>query len=174
MSRKEKDVTVTDRGTEKTFYIKEMPARQAEAWANRAFLALAHSAVDFPPGIERAGMAEIAQVAHLFSGVRFPELEPLLDELLGCVMRVPDPTRLTPLGRPVMFPLKYTGSEMDDIEDVATAHFLRREVVSLHTNFTLAGLLLNLLATTTELTALPASSPTRTSRRRSARLSQAA
>src|ERR1700676_584117 len=121
--RKTKTVTITADGRDhgKTFLLTEMSARQAEAWADRAFLALAHSSLDLPPCFENSGIAGIAQImdllddtqlptpdslvcelvdsvrlasvatsARLVAHVQFPELSPLMNELLGCVQVVAD------------------------------------------------------------------------------------
>ena len=52
MSRKEMTVTIQldNRDKGKSFFITEMPSRQAEQWADRAFLALAHSGLNLRPG----------------------------------------------------------------------------------------------------------------------------
>lgn len=178
--RKTKDITVPgvrsedqgQRDNGKTFRLTEMPARQAEAWADRALLCLAHSALNLPPGlvIERSGMAGVTQIAYLLKDIAFPELAPLMDELMGCVQVVPDPTRTGPDGTPFVRPLR----EEEDIEEVATRRFLRDEVMELHINFSLAASILGLIATASEMRELPTSETTPTSRRRSARSLRAA
>lgn len=169
--RKTKEVVVGAEGGRdagKKFLLTEMPARQAEQWADRAFLALAHSSVNFPAGIERAGMAGIAQIAHLLGGLQFPELAPLMDELLRCAKFVPDPTKS------FVRDLLDNGAEGDDLEEVSTRQLLRREIVELHTNFSLAAVVLNLIAAASEMRTFPTIETTPTSRRRSARSSRAA
>lgn len=162
--RRQKTVIVEAEGRDKgkTFLLTEMSAAAAEDWAARAFLMLAHSAIDFPVGIQHTGMAGIAEIAHLLGGVQFPELKPLMDELLGCVQRVEDPNR--PFPRAV---------DSEDIEEVATRQFLRREVIDLHVNFLLGATILNLIAAASEMTTLHQDTEaTPTSRRRSARSSR--
>lgn len=154
------DLEGRDKG--KTFLLTEMSASQAEAWADRTFLMLAHSAVDLPRGIERAGMAGIAQIAHLLGSVQFPELKPLMDELLGCVQRIEDPRK--PFPRAI---------DDEDVEEVATRQFLRREVIDLHTNFLLGATILNLIAAASEMTILQDTEITQTSPPPSAPLSPA-
>jgi hypothetical protein len=144
----------------KRFLITEMPASRAEKWADRAFLALANSGLNLPAGIERSGMAGIAQIAHLVGGIKFVELEPLMDEIMGCIQRVEE--------------LVTRQLVENDIEEVASRQFLRGEVLDLHVNFSLAAVILNLIAAASTLTAIPISGTTPTSRRRSARLSRAA
>lgn len=175
--RKTKTVTVEFEGRDKgkTFLIREMSARQAERWADRAFLALAHSAIDLPPGMVRAGMAGIAEIAALLGHVQFSELAPLMDELLACVRVVPSPDRRGPDGSPFVRDLVDRGEEGDDVEEVRTRQWLRSEVLGLHVNFSLAAVALMLLAAASEMTEVPEiSTSTPTSRRRSARRSPAA
>lgn len=131
--RKEKYVSIGEEGRDKgkLFYIKEMPAAQAEKWALRAFLALARSGVDIGEEVSRAGMAGIA-VAGLkaLTQLRFEDAEPLMDEMFDCVRIVRD--------------LKDKNMHFDilegDIEEVATRLLLRSEVLELHTGFSVAAL----------------------------------
>lgn len=150
--RKEKLITITAEGRDKNkiFFIKEMPALQAEKWAIRAFLALAHSGVDLPEEISRAGMAGIA-IAGLkaLTKLRFEDAEPLMDEMFECVRIVRDKTH-----KDMTFDLLE-----DDIEEVATRLLLRGEVLELHTGFSIAGLVSD---TPTSATTSPDSSDTPT------------
>ena len=116
-------------------------------------------------------MPEIAQVARLLGGVQFPELAPLMDELLYSCVRFVEPDVVQPDGKPFVRPLQDRGDVSDDIQDVGTRQYLRREVLALHTNFSLAAVLLNLLAAASELRNLSTLPTTRMSRRRSARSS---
>jgi hypothetical protein len=125
-----------------------MSARQAEEWADRAFLALAHSAIELPPEIERGGMAGIAELARLVGNVKFPELAPLMQELLACAQYVPDPSQRGPNGQTFTRPVD---RDDDAIEEVATRQQLRQEIMGLHVNFSLAAVVLNLIATASEM-----------------------
>jgi hypothetical protein len=182
MARKTKIVTITAEGRDKAkiFLITEMSARQAEAWADRAFLALAHSSIDLPAGIEHSGMAGISQImtlladtqlpnadalmeelvssvriasiattARLVGHIKFPELTPLMDELMSCVQFVWDTSKN------LTRPLVDNGTEGDDLEEVATRQFLRSEVLDLHVNFLLAAVVLNSIAAASEMRTLP-------------------
>lgn len=182
MARKTKIVTVNAEGRDKgkTFFLTEMSARAAEAWADRAFLALAHSSIDLPAGIEHSGMAGISQImtlladtqlpnadslmeelvssvriasiattARLVGHIRFPELAPLMEELMQCVQFVWD------TGKNLTRPLVDNGTEGDDLEEVATRQFLRSEVLDLHVNFLLAAVILNSIAAASEMRTLP-------------------
>src|ERR1700722_5618825 len=95
--RKVKIVTITAPGRDagKKFFIKEMPAKPGEKWANRCFLALAASRTDLPAGLRSAtgsgrGMRDGAAVARMVGHISFPELEPLMDELMLCIRFLPD------------------------------------------------------------------------------------
>lgn len=165
---KSDDTLNRDRG--KAFFLTEMPARKAEQWADRAFLALAHSGVSLPPGIERQGMEGIYRIAKLVGHIDFKELSQLMDELMQCVMFIPDAAKPH-----VKLPLMEQNIEGDTIEEVSTRQFLRSEVMSLHINFSLAAVILNLIAAASDQTSLlEISENTSTSPRRSVRRSRVA
>lgn len=170
MARKTKTITIPgvrseeagQRDNGKCFLITEMPARQAEQWADRAFLALAHANVNLPSESERSGMAGIVGIVYLFASVQFPELAPLMDELMGCVVYVSDHVNRD-TRQPITRPLIDNGAEGDDIEEVATRQMLRREVMDLHVNFLLGARMLDLIARASELRDLPDTETTPTS-----------
>lgn len=173
--RREKRVTIQTGNSEnrdegKVFIVTEMHARPAEAWGDRAFVALAHSAVKLPPGVVTRGMAGIAQLASLLGGVQYPELYSLMDELLHiCVQIVPDPIKQPHVSRNLVD----SGIQGDDIEEVSTRQFLRQEAIDLHTNFFLAGRTLNLISRVSEMREIPGDTQDiPTSRRRSRRSSR--
>ena len=116
----------------KVFLLTEMPASQAEKWAERALLALMRSGIDVPDDLSKQGMAGIVSVGlRLFGGVSFQEMGPLLDELMACVQITPDPHHPEIVRRLIE----------EDIEEVATRIKLKAEVYKLHTNFSLADVL---------------------------------
>jgi hypothetical protein len=132
MARKEMTMVVEAAGRDhdKAFFIREMPAYQAEMWALRALLALAKSGVDVPENIVSAGMAGVFALGlKAFAGLSFTDAAPLLDEMMACVQIIPDP------GRPTI----KRGLVEDDIEEVATRVKLRAQVFELHTGFSLAA-----------------------------------
>jgi hypothetical protein len=134
MARKTKIVRIEAEGRDqgKSFLITELPASQAERWATRALMAMAKSNVDIPDGIENAGIAGIATLSlRALAGMPFADAEPLLDEMMRCVQAMPDPSR----------PQVTRQLIEDDIEEVATRLFLRREVIELHTDFSLTAAL---------------------------------
>jgi hypothetical protein len=150
---KTKQVTITrdnapsvdGRDDGKSFLITEMPAFQAEKWATRATLALI-------PRLTREiseevaeqiavnpGMLPLERVGLLLGSIQFPETQALMDEIFeACVQILPDPQR--PLPRAI----NLGGSQ--DIFEVATLSYLRSEALSLHSNFTLAAGILNLIS----------------------------
>ena len=132
MARKTRDVTIAladgNRDNGKMFRITEMPAVRAEKWATRALLAMAKSGAEVPDEALQAGAASLLGAGiQAFTRISFLEAEPLLDEMMGCVEIVPDPSR-----KDVVRPLID-----DDIEEVATRLFLRGEVVDVHTGFSM-------------------------------------
>ncbi len=180
--RKTKLVTITAEGRDsgKHFLLTEMSARQAEAWADRAFLALAHSSLDLPEGFENSGMAGIAQIMNLLADTQLPNAEGLVRELVDSVRLASVATsarlvahvqfpELAPLmnellgcvqvvadiAKPFPRPLVDNGTEGDDVEEVATRQYLRSEVLDLHTNFLLAAVILNSIAAASEMRTLP-------------------
>ena len=135
MSRKETYVTIRAEGRDKNkvFKITEMSADHAERWALRVLSALARSGFQMGEDLQTAGMAGIAVVgAKLFGNIPFEELEVLLDEMFRCVTYVPSPER------PDVVRQLMSG----DIEEVVTRIRLRTEVLSLHTGFSFADVLL--------------------------------
>lgn len=135
----------------KVFLLTEMPARQAERWAQHALLLVASSGADV--GNVRGGMAGVAVMgiqALMGGAVKFAEVEPLLDEMMRCVQIVPDPRNTS-----VIRPLNDRGVEGDDIEEVMTRVKLRAEVLDLHLGFSLADALSTLAASASQPTDLP-------------------
>lgn len=140
MARKTAVVSISEEGRDKgkMFLLTEMPASQAEKWAGRALLLAAQAGADI--GNLNAGMAGIATMGihSIMGGVRFADIEPLLDEMFRCVQLLPNPSNLAVV-RPLI---------EDDIEEVMTRVHLRSEVLDLHLGFSLAGAILKLRQTT--------------------------
>lgn len=135
MGRRVKDVLITAEGRDKgkTFLLTEMPASQAEKWACRAMLLAAQAGVDIDNAMSGFAGLVIAGIQTVMGGIKFGDLEPLMDEMFGCIQVRPDPRNPNPeralLVRKLM---------EDDIEEVATRLQLRGEVLELHLGFTLA------------------------------------
>lgn len=131
--RKTAVVTIASEGRDigKAFFLKELPASQAEKWAVRAFLALAKSGVDIPANIRELGIVGVAVTGlKALGGVSFNEASHLMDEMFSCVQFLPDSSN-PELARLLI---------EDDIEEVQTRWTLRMEVFALHTGFTLADI----------------------------------
>ncbi|AWB21240.1 hypothetical protein DA075_10210 [Methylobacterium currus] len=135
MARREKRVTIPSDDPEnrdggKTYFLKEMPATQAEDWAMRALLALTAAGAEIPDDLEGAGMAGLAVMGvQALTGLKHADVKPLMDEMFTCVQACPD------RGNPnVVRPLVE-----DDIEEVQTRLLLRKEILQLHVGFSLPG-----------------------------------
>lgn len=136
MARKEKSIVAPatfKRDAGKRYYLREMPASQAEEWGMRALLALAKSGVDLPENFMSMGLAGMAVVGvRALGGLAFHDAKPLFEEMMACVLFQPDPSH-PEVRRPLID---------DDTEEVQTRLWLRQEVLALHIDFfTDAGLL---------------------------------
>lgn len=168
--RRDKSLTITrdmvvtqdSRDVGRTYVITEMSASSGEKWAARAWLAVARSGAEIPPeflGSGWAGIAVLSLQALRFS--RYEEIEPLMDELFKCVRFLPDrqhPDRVRDLFE-------------DDIEEIETRVLIRKEVLDLHTGPFVEGVRSRFPShpKPPPEDEQPPSSPTRTSRARSAR-----
>lgn len=124
-------ITADGRDSGKRFKLTELPAKQAEKWATRAFLALARGGIDIPADIAESGLAGIALFGtKIFGSMKFEDAEPLLDEMMTCVEVQPDPAN----------PNTVTPLFESSIEEISTLLKLRTEVIKLHVDFSqLAG-----------------------------------
>lgn len=137
--RKEKRITVDDRGRELTFKVKEMSALQLERWIVKAGLLLAGSGIldstlaskDAGDVMSKAGQVISEEGLSALTKLDFDKAEPLLDDLLACCYHIVEggvETRLTP------------GIVDGIIEDVRTLFTLRKEALALNFSFfTVAG-----------------------------------
>jgi hypothetical protein len=131
MARRTKDVTITSEGRDKgkVFRITELPAKQGEDFAIRIFNGMARSGITVPDEIRTMGLAGLASIAfRSLAGMKYEDLQPLMDEMLHCVQIVPNPSK--PIPRALM--------GEDDVEEIPTFFTLRKEVFELHTGFSLA------------------------------------
>lgn len=130
-------ITAEGRDKGKVFTLTEASAVQTEKWAYRAGLLALNSGADVQGNL-MAGFAGFVttSIQALLLGVRWPDLEPLLDEMFECVAYAPDP----------QFPDRTRRLIDDDIEEVTTRIELRKEIMSLHLGFSFAGALSNLAA----------------------------
>lgn len=144
--RKEKTVTIDDRGTSLTFKIKEMPALKLESWILRAVMLLAGSGLLDKELADRAKeAANSMQTAEAMSSVgsfvtehglkalasvEYEKAEPLLAELLACCSRVDGGVEQR-LDNPVVVE--------GIISDVRTLFKLRKEAFALNFDFFVQG-----------------------------------
>ena len=146
MARKEVDFVISDEGRDKgkVFHIVEMSAMRAEKWGWKALQAAQKGGVIIDDSILSMGMQAVAAVG--ISGIMnapFHEIEPLMDEIMGCVTIKPDPRNLD-IKRPIL---------EEDIEEWKTMLNLRVEVLKLHTGFFQPG------AQSSSISETPAPSP---------------
>jgi hypothetical protein len=145
VARKSVEVRITAEGRDKgkTFFLTEMSAASAEAWAIRAMGAMARAGSDISLETLAGGAGSmtvlVAAGMKAFLAAPWEDIEPLLAELFGCVQIQPDP------GHPeVRRPL--VG---DDVEEIDTRIRLRDEVIRLHVGFSLADTLLTAVSAMT-------------------------
>lgn len=128
MARKQATVTISAEGRDKgkVFVLTELSAYDAEDWAGRALFALMNSGVEIPDNIASAGLAGVAAMGmKAITKLPFDSAKPLMDKMMDCIQIQPSPTvtrRLVP----------------DDIEEVATLLNLRKQVLALHMDFSMA------------------------------------
>lgn len=122
---------IENRDSGKTFVITEVSAGQAEEWGLRALMALGTSGIVVPPEVAAAGLMGAVLVGfQAFMGAREDAVLPLWREMLpACVQYNPSENVLHPYREA-------------DIEEVATRLELRKQIVELHTGFTLAEFVL--------------------------------
>jgi hypothetical protein len=117
-----------------------MSASKAEGWAFRCLLALINNNVQIPDGIEKTGMAGLAQIGiQGLGGLPWFVAEPLLREMMECVQIIPDYPKFN-VPRALNDGDGAQGSGDYDIEEVQTRMMLRWEVFKLHTDFSEAAL----------------------------------
>lgn len=159
MPRRTKEVVITDEGRDKgkSFLLTEVGALQAEKWAIRAGLLAVQNGVDIRNPIDGMAGLVLAGVFTVLGGLKFSDLEPLLDEMLTCIQYRPD-SRNPDIAKSMVVRQLFP----DDIEEVQTLFRLRREVVELHLGFSIAAALSTLQedsAATTDSSDIPTSPP---------------
>lgn len=128
MARKQATVTISAEGRDKgkVFVLTELSAYDAEDWAGRALFALMNAGVEIPDNIAEAGLAGVAALGiKAIVKLPFDSAKPLLDKMMGCVQIQPSPNVVRALID-------------DDIEEVATLLQLRKQVLGLHMDFSMA------------------------------------
>jgi hypothetical protein len=139
MARRTIRVTVSAEGRDlgRVYLLTELPASQAEEWADQVFLGLMRNGAQIPDEVASAGLAGVASMGvDALKGLDWYTVKPLLDTMMSCVQAVPTPSSPNAV-RPLV---------ESDIEEVATRLMLRGEVISLHLGFSLADALSKLRA----------------------------
>lgn len=131
--RKEKTITIDDRGNQLTFKIREMSATRLESWIIRAGLLLAGSGLlpegekvrDTSDALNAAGRVMAERGLTALGAIDYEKARPLLDELLGCCYHVG-----------AGFEHQLTPEVADGIiEDVKTLFTLRQEAMGINFGF---------------------------------------
>jgi hypothetical protein len=131
MARRTKHITISDvddenRDKGKTFLLTELSAEDAEDWGLRALLALSAAGAEVPDDFEQAGIAGLAAMGvDALRGLKYEVVKPLWQQMFSCVQVCPNPNQIS-LARDLV---------PDDIEEMTTRLFLRKEIVELHINF---------------------------------------
>ncbi len=129
MARKQQTVTISAEGRDKgkVFVLTELSAYEAEDWAGRALFALMNAGVEIPENIAQAGLAGVAALGMTaLTKLPYDSAKPLLDSVMGCVKIQPSPNVVR-------------AHIADDIEEVATLLTLRKHVLGLHMDFSMAA-----------------------------------
>ena len=120
----------------KTFKVKEMPVTKLEKWAARALLAVFGS--EMPADIRTLSASSntaalLSAGLRGLSGLRWEQAEPLYDELLGQIYRVPNPHKPDDA-------IRLTPQNLDaHVEDVDTIYRLRWEAIAVCLDFLHGG-----------------------------------
>ena len=126
MSRKSVVVTLEDGGVQKKFLITRMSSANTEDWALELFFALANSGIEIPDDIVEMGFAGVTQIGLASLGkIPYEKAKPLLARMIDCVQFIPNPDDERVVRNLID----------EDIDEVTTRFKLRKEVVSLHTDF---------------------------------------
>lgn len=132
MARKTATVTIRTEGRDKgkVFVLTELSAYEAEDWAGRALFSLMNAGVKIPDNIAEGGLAGVAALGMTaLTKLPYESAKPLLDKMMTCVQIQPSPSD----------PRVVRALIADDIEEVATLLTLRKQVLGLHMDFSMAA-----------------------------------
>ncbi len=130
--RKTKAVTIEAPGRDhgKVFLLRERDAISAWKWGLRAMLALTKTGMQIPDEVMKMGPVGLLAIGlYRLQFIAWDDMEPLLEDMLGCVSMIPTPARPD-----VVRPLIRDGVN-DDIAEWGTLSVLAKEVFELHTGF---------------------------------------
>lgn len=133
MGRKTKEIEIDDQESRdfgRKYLITEMSATQGEKWALKIVFLLFKAGMSMGDLVsdeqinQTPGMEVVAQVGleRVLGALDFFSVEPLLDEMMGCVSVVSSGG----IERKLM---------ETDIEEIMTRLILRREIFAMHTSF---------------------------------------
>lgn len=129
MALKEIVFTVPEDGGDdagKVFLITRMDAITGDKWGRHVIQAAIKSGAQIPQSAVKAGIAGIAGMAlTIFGSIDPAEGDRLLDQLLDCVLIIPDP------GTPAVRRKWHPG----DFAEIQTVSLLHQEAFKLHTGF---------------------------------------
>lgn len=128
MTRKTLTVTIDAGGRDKgkVFLLTEHDALTAWKWGSKAMAAMIRNGAVIPDEVRDGGIIQTLAVGVFQLGnLPWPDLEPLLDELMTCVQFVPTPER------PDVVRKLFKG----DVDEPDTYSRLAKEVYHLHTGF---------------------------------------
>lgn len=134
MARREKTIKIAaqNRDFGKVYEIHELPVMVVEEWVTKAFLAMLHGGAQIPDEIVKLGLAGLASMKiedillAMSSGVNYADVKELMDQMLTAITYKPSPD-VSRFYKP--------GVDDMDIEELSTLITLRREVVTIHTDF---------------------------------------
>lgn len=120
-------ISAEGRDKGKVFVLTELSAYEAEDWAGRALFALMNAGVEIPENIAEAGLAGVAALGMTaLTKLPYESAKPLLDSMMKCVQIQPSANVVRAL-------------IADDIEEVSTLLTLRKHVLGLHMDFSMAA-----------------------------------
>lgn len=128
-----------NRDAGKTFFLTEATALQAEEWGLRAVMALGSSGFIVPQELADAGLIGVAVIGYqALMGASEAAVLPLWREMLPACVQYKAPAEASS-GADILMPWSPAL-----VEEVSTLLTLRRQIVELHTGFTLAEFALRL------------------------------
>ena len=129
MARKQLTITIDQNGKRdagKVFVLTEMSASRGEKWALKIFIALGHAGVFIPENLAEMGIQGVALMGIIaLEKMTFDDAEPILDEMMGYVAFMPDPSK----------PEVVRALVENDIEEISTRLKLRKKLFSLNLDF---------------------------------------
>jgi predicted DNA-binding protein len=129
MARKTATITIEAEGRDKgkVFVLTELSASDAEDWAMRALFALMNAGVEVPDNLAEAGLAGVATMGmDALKRIPYEAAKPLMDTMKQCIK-----VKLAVVRELIE----------DDIEEMSTWFYLRKQVLLLHMDFSMAAAL---------------------------------